>query len=283
MDALLSVFFLATKSVINFAHSKYDFKTMERLFLRLKVGRHQRPCLRAVVEFSLWQGDRKYIIFYLTIILVQKHCYNWNGNRLYAHNLTDLVRQNCCSCIVLSTWNPLLSQTGMPVMLKGLDGASKCGACGIITGNVCVQVTTFENARNIKISICFGGHNFPLYVCDTHVKESRLNIELRSIERVQGSTMNPLPNPQFAQIPFVSLCLAHRLVHRLVHRFDNLVIPILMRANLRLWGPKSTKENDDDIYPQCLACRHSLDHMFLRCQLTLSFWDFFQTWWTSEN
>ena len=118
---------------------------------------------------------------------------------------------------------------------------------------------------------------------DTHVKESRLNIELRSIERVQGSTMNPLPNPQFAQIPFVSLCLAHRLVHRLVHRFDNLVIPILMRANLRLWGPKSTKENDDDIYPQCLAYRHSLDHMFLRCQLTLSFWDFFQTWWTSKT
>jgi len=40
---------------------------------------------------------------------------------------------------------------------------------------------------------------------------------------------------------------------------------------------------DDDICPQCLADRHSLDHMFLRCQLTLSFWDLFQTWWTSKT
>ena len=40
---------------------------------------------------------------------------------------------------------------------------------------------------------------------------------------------------------------------------------------------------DDDICPLCLADRHSLDHMFLRCQLTLSFWDLFQTWWTSKT
>ena len=60
--------------------------------------------------------------------------------------------------------------------------------------------------------------------------ESRLNIELRTIERVHGSIMNLSPNLQFAQIPFLSLCLAHRLVHR----FDNLVSPSLMRANLIL-------------------------------------------------
>ena len=30
---------------------------------------------------------------------------------------------------------------------------------------------------------------------------------------------------------------------------------------------------DDDICPQCFADRHSLDHMFLHCQLPLYFWD----------
>ena len=40
---------------------------------------------------------------------------------------------------------------------------------------------------------------------------------------------------------------------------------------------------DDDICPQCLADRHSLDHMLLRCQLTVSFWNLFQTWWTSKT
>ena len=39
----------------------------------------------------------------------------------------------------------------------------------------------------------------------------------------------------------------------------------------------------DDICPQCFADRHSLDHMFLRCQLTLSFWDLLQTCWTSKT
>ena len=39
----------------------------------------------------------------------------------------------------------------------------------------------------------------------------------------------------------------------------------------------------DDICPQCLADRHSLDHMLLRCQLTVSFWNLFQTWWTSKT
>ena len=40
---------------------------------------------------------------------------------------------------------------------------------------------------------------------------------------------------------------------------------------------------EDDICPQCFAGRHSLDHMFLHCQLTLSFWDLFQTWWASKS
>ena len=40
---------------------------------------------------------------------------------------------------------------------------------------------------------------------------------------------------------------------------------------------------DDDICPQCPTERHSIEHMFLRCQLTLSFWNLFQTWWTEKK
>ena len=40
---------------------------------------------------------------------------------------------------------------------------------------------------------------------------------------------------------------------------------------------------DDDICPQCLADRHSLDHMLVRCQLSVSFWNLFQTWWTGKT
>ena len=40
---------------------------------------------------------------------------------------------------------------------------------------------------------------------------------------------------------------------------------------------------DDDICPQCFPGRHFLDHMLLRCQLTVSFWNLFQTWWTSKT
>ena len=40
---------------------------------------------------------------------------------------------------------------------------------------------------------------------------------------------------------------------------------------------------DDEIRPQCLADRHSLDHMFLSCQLSVSFWNSLQTWWTGKT
>ena len=40
---------------------------------------------------------------------------------------------------------------------------------------------------------------------------------------------------------------------------------------------------DDNICLLCVADRHSLDHMFFGCQLTLSFWDLFQTRKTKEN
>ena len=40
---------------------------------------------------------------------------------------------------------------------------------------------------------------------------------------------------------------------------------------------------DDDICPQCLADRHSLDLMLVRCQLSVSFRNLFQTWWTGKT
>jgi len=43
------------------------------------------------------------------------------------------------------------------------------------------------------------------------------------------------------------------------------------------------KISDNDLCPQCLADRHSLDHMFLHCFLTLSFWSLFQNWWVSKT
>ena len=42
----------------------------------------------------------------------------------------------------------------------------------------------------------------------------------------------------------------------------------------------NAKISDNDICPQCLTDRHSLsslDHMFLHCSLTLSFWSYFKT------
>ena len=36
------------------------------------------------------------------------------------------------------------------------------------------------------------------------------------------------------------------------------------------------KIRDYDICPQCLAGRHTIDHMFLQCSLTQSFWRLFQ-------
>ena len=44
-----------------------------------------------------------------------------------------------------------------------------------------------------------------------------------------------------------------------------------------------TKISDSDLCPQCLAHRHSLDHMFLHCSSTLLFWNLFQNWWSSKT
>ena len=43
------------------------------------------------------------------------------------------------------------------------------------------------------------------------------------------------------------------------------------------------KISDNDICPRCLTDRHSLDHMFLHCSLTLSFWSLFQNRWVSRT
>ena len=43
------------------------------------------------------------------------------------------------------------------------------------------------------------------------------------------------------------------------------------------------KISDNDICPQCLTDRHSLDHMFLHCSLTLPFWSLFQNWWVNKT
>ena len=43
------------------------------------------------------------------------------------------------------------------------------------------------------------------------------------------------------------------------------------------------KISDNDICPQCLTDRHSLDHMFLHCSSILSFWSLFQNWWLSKT
>ena len=62
--------------------------------------------------------------------------------------------------------------------------------------------------------------------------------------------------------------------------FDNKIIHNILPTKVSLFRAKIC---DDDICPQCFADRHSLDHMFLRCQLTLSFWDLLQTCWTSKT
>ena len=40
---------------------------------------------------------------------------------------------------------------------------------------------------------------------------------------------------------------------------------------------------DSNICPLCLTDIHSLDHMFLRCSFTISFWKMFQSWWYTKT
>jgi len=77
------------------------------------------------------------------------------------------------------------------------------------------------------------------------------------------------------------------------HFLSDTGVVLLMQARLSKYRPRFTWKYichaiecqicDDDMCPQCLAEKHSLDHKFLRCQLTLFFWDIFQTWWTSKT
>jgi len=62
--------------------------------------------------------------------------------------------------------------------------------------------------------------------------------------------------------------------------FQHKIIHNILPTKVSLFEAKIC---DYDIFPKCLADRHSLNHMFLRCQLTLSFWDLFQTWRTSKT
>ena len=59
--------------------------------------------------------------------------------------------------------------------------------------------------------------------------------------------------------------------------FQYKIILNILATNVSLFRAKI---RDYDI---CLADRHSMDHMFLHCSLTLSFWSLFQNWWFSKT
>ena len=54
----------------------------------------------------------------------------------------------------------------------------------------------------------------------------------------------------------------------------------ILATNVSLFRAKI---RDYDICPQCLTDRHTIDHMFLHCSLTSSFWSSFQNWWVSKS
>ena len=62
--------------------------------------------------------------------------------------------------------------------------------------------------------------------------------------------------------------------------FQYKVIHNILPTKVSLFKAKIT---DNDICPQCLTDRHSLDHMLLHCSLTLSFWSKFRNWWVSKT
>ena len=62
--------------------------------------------------------------------------------------------------------------------------------------------------------------------------------------------------------------------------FQYKIIHNFLATNVSLFRAKI---RDCDICLQCLADRHSMDHMFLHCSLTLSFWSLFQNWWFSKT
>ena len=62
--------------------------------------------------------------------------------------------------------------------------------------------------------------------------------------------------------------------------FQYKVIHNILPTKVSLFKAKIT---DNDICPQCLTDRHSLDHMFLYCSFTLSFWSLLRNWWVSKT
>ena len=62
--------------------------------------------------------------------------------------------------------------------------------------------------------------------------------------------------------------------------FQYKIIHNILATNVSLFRAKI---RDYDICPQCLADRHTIDHMFLHCSLTSSFWSLFQSWWVSKT
>ena len=65
-----------------------------------------------------------------------------------------------------------------------------------------------------------------------------------------------------------------------ISMFQYKIIHNILPTKFRLF---KAKISDNDICPQCLTDRHSLDLMFLHCSLTLSFWNLFQNWWSSKT
>ena len=62
--------------------------------------------------------------------------------------------------------------------------------------------------------------------------------------------------------------------------FQYKIIHNILATNVSLFRAKI---RDYDICPQCLTDRHTIDHMFLHCSLTSSFWSSFQNWWVSKT
>jgi len=62
--------------------------------------------------------------------------------------------------------------------------------------------------------------------------------------------------------------------------FQHKIIHNILATNV---SPFRAKIRDYDICPQCLLDRHTIDHMFLHCSLTSSFWSVFQNWWVSKT
>jgi len=125
-----------------------------------------------------------------------------------------------------------------------------------------------------------------------HMAENENNTTNISTNRVYSTMLKKVFLPPTAERKIIRYGFTQDNIHRVYQRpfqiksdinttlFQYKIIHNTLPTKVSLFKAKIC---DDDIFPQCLADRHSLDHMFLCCQLTLSFWDLFQTWWTSKT